>query len=92
MTKPDFTPRNVSKYVVKTVVYFKTAELAEDVIIRRTRFEEDSLAATLASNTIGWYVSDRLKPYTDKMVDTTADFVVTQRVKYQDKKAKKNAK
>lgn len=88
---PDFTPRNVTKYVVRTAIGLKAADLAEDVITEHTDFESDDILVKLSTGVIGWYVSARVKPYTDKAVDKTADFIVLQRVKRQDKKAKKNA-
>jgi hypothetical protein len=83
----EFTPRNVAKYVVKATVYLKTTQLAEDAITDYTRFEEDDIVTSIGSKCIGWYVSDKLKPVTDKMVDKTADFIVAKR---ENRKAKKN--
>jgi hypothetical protein len=86
---PDFTARNVAKFIAKAIVLSKTSDLAEDVITDHTRFEEDDLVVDIGSKCIGWYVSNKLEPVTDAIVDKTVDFIILQRVKYQ---AKKNAK
>jgi hypothetical protein len=78
----DFTARNVAKYVVKATIHFKTAQFTEEVITDHTRFEEDDLIVDLSGHLVGWYISDKLKPVTDKMVDKTADFVVAKRAAY----------
>lgn len=83
---PPFNARNVAKYVVKAIIASKTADLAEDVITDHTSLEEDTLAVDIMSKTIGWYVSDKVQPYTDAMVDKTADKVAAYRAKKQDKK------
>jgi len=74
-----FTPRNVTKFVVKTLVAGKTADLAGTAITNHTHFEDDDTIVNISSGVIGWYVSDKLKPYTDNMVDKTADFVTAKR-------------
>ena len=74
-----FTPRNVAKFVVKTLVAGKAAAIAEDVIVSRTSLEEDTTIVDISSSLVGWYVSDRLQPYTDKIVDKTADWIVARR-------------
>lgn len=71
---PAFTPRNVAKYVVKTIVHSVVEARAEDAIINHTRYEEGDLVVKLSSHTVGWFVSDKLKPYTDAAVDKTADW------------------
>lgn len=81
METPDFTPRNAAKFVVKAIVAARTAKLAEDAITDYTRFEEDDMIVDISSSLIGWYVSDKVKPYTDKMVDKTADFIAAKRGK-----------
>jgi hypothetical protein len=81
MESPDFTPRNVAKFVVKAIVAGRAAQLAEDAITDYTRFEEDDMIVDISTSVIGWYVSDKLKPYTDKMVDKTADFIAAKRGK-----------
>lgn len=80
-----FTPRNVTKFVVKTMVHAKTASVVEDAITDYTRFEEDDMIVDISSHLAGWYVSDKLKPYTDKIVDTVADKIVALRAKKTEK-------
>ena len=52
-----------------------------------TRFEEDDIVTKIAPKVVGWYVSDKLKPVTDKAVDKAADFVNARR---EARAAKKN--
>jgi hypothetical protein len=75
----DFTPRNAAKFVVKAIVHSKVKHIAEDVITDYTRFEEDDVVVDISSHMIGWYVSSKLRPITDKMVDKTADFITAKR-------------
>lgn len=83
---PPFTARNAAKYVVKAIVAAKVAAAAEDAITTHTSLEEDTLAVDLGGKMIGWYVSDKLQPITDAMVDKTADKVAAIKAKRQDKK------
>lgn len=71
-----FTPRNVAKYVAKTLIAAKAAQLTEDAITNHTRFDDDDKIVNIGSGLVGWYVSDKLKPYSDKMVDKAADKIV----------------
>lgn len=82
-----FTPRNAIKYVVKSAIHIKTARLTERTIVDHTSFEEDDFVVDISSNLVGWYVSDKLKPYTDVVVDKTADKVAEFRA---NRAAKKN--
>lgn len=79
MERPPFTPRNVAKFVVRLTIQSKVAKVAEDAITEHSRFEEDDLMVEIPAQLLGWYVSGKLKPLTDKMVDKTADFVVAKR-------------
>lgn len=76
MTHTAFTPRNVAKYIAVAIVHGKTAQLTEDAITDHTQFEEDDMIVNIGSHVVGWYVSHKLKPITDKMVDVTADRIV----------------
>lgn len=89
MEGTPFTARNAAKFVVKAVVASKTKQVAEDVIVDYTQFEEDDTVVTISGTLIGWYVSDKLQPVTDKMVDKTADFIARKR---EERAAKKAAK
>jgi hypothetical protein len=89
MTNEIFTPRNVAKFVVKSIVAAKTAQITEDALVDYTSLEEDSMAVDITGAVVGWYVSDKLKPVTDAAVDKTADFIAAKR---EARKAKKNAK
>lgn len=89
MTTPAFTARNVTKFIAKAIVAAKTAEITADAISDHTNYEKDDLAVDLGSKCVGWFVSEKLEPVTDKMVDTVADFVTSKR---EARKAKKDAK
>lgn len=82
----QFTPRNAAKFVVTTIIKVKTAQKTEDLITDYTQFEEDALVVDIAGGLVGWWVGDRLKPYTDKVVDKTADFIVAKREQMKEKK------
>lgn len=86
MFMPAFTARNVTKFVVKAVVHGKTAQLTEQAIVDHTQFEEDAIAVDIAGNLVGWYLSEKLKPYTDAAVDKTFDFVAEKREQRQNRK------
>jgi hypothetical protein len=89
MSNTPFTARNVSKFVVTSIIAYKTTDVAETAIAKNTRFEEDDIVVQIGSKLIGWGVADTVKPHTDKIVDKTADFVTAKR---EARKAKKNAK
>jgi hypothetical protein len=83
-----FTPRNAAKFVVTSIIKVKTAQKTEEIITDYTHFEEDDMVVDIAGGLVGWWLGDKLKPYTDKMVDKTADFV---NGKYQEFKDRKNS-
>ena len=86
-----FTVRNLGKWLAKSIVAAKAADLAEDALINHTNLDEDGHIVNLGSKAVGWYISSKLEPVTDKFVDKTADFLIEQRIKRQAKKdAKKN--
>ena len=89
MTTPAFTARNVMKFIAKAVVAAKAADLTAEAIADHTRYEKDDTVVDIGSKVVGWYISDKLEPVTDRIVDTTADFITDQRTKRQ---AKKDAK
>jgi hypothetical protein len=86
MVDTPFTARNAAKFVVKAVVAAKTKQIAEDTIVEHTQFEDDDTIVEISSSLIGWYVSSKLQPLTDKMVDKTADFVAAKRAERAAKK------
>lgn len=79
MQNETFSARNVAKFVVKTAVYVKAKSKTEEVITDYTSFEEDDFVVGIGGSVVGWYISDKLKPYTDKAVDKTADFITAKR-------------
>lgn len=87
MEHTPFTARNVCKYVAQALVAQKAAAVAEEALTTYTSLEEDDKIVDLGCKVIGWGVSSRLKPHTDRLVDKAADFVVEQREKRQAKKS-----
>lgn len=77
----DFTPRNVAKGVVITIIGSRVTTTTERTIANNTRFDEDDLIVEIPSYVISSYVTHKVKPYTDKMVDKTADWLVARRAK-----------
>lgn len=87
---PPFTPRNVAKMVVKTAVQLKTAAVTQRAIADHSSLESTDIPVRITGALVGWYVSEKVKPYTDLAVDKTADFVVEKRENRRIKKQKKN--
>ena len=85
----DTIPRNVAKWLLASVIDIKTTQFAADTADNYTRFEKDDLIVKLGAGAIGMVVAANLKPYTDKIIDTGADFIVVKRVEF---RAKKDAK
>jgi hypothetical protein len=76
---PEFTARNVAKFVAKSIIAYKTTKLTAETIEEHTQFEKDDMIVELGSGVVGWYVSAKLSPVTDKIVDKTADFITEKR-------------
>ncbi len=89
MTNLPFTARNVTKFVARSIVAAKTAQLTAEAIADHTEYETDDTIVEIGSGVVGWYVAHKLQPVTDAVVDRTADFVTAKR---EARKAKKNAK
>jgi hypothetical protein len=81
-----FTVRNATKFVVTAVIKAKAANVTEEIITDYTRFEEDDMVVDITGSLVGWYIGDKVKPITDKMVDKTADKIVAVREKRAAKK------
>jgi len=79
MTRPAFTLRNVTKFTVRNIIFLETAELTSDAVTDYTSFDEDDLVVRIGSKIVGWYVAEKVRPVTDKMVDVTFDFVAAKR-------------
>lgn len=83
----EFTVRNAAKYAVTVAIHSKVSSVTQDAITDYTQFEEDDKIVHFGGHMVGWFVSDKLKPHTNKMVDKTADFIVAKRAA---RAAKKN--
>ena len=81
--------RTVAKWLLKSFIAAKTAQLTAETIDNYTRFDEDSIAVKLGSGAIGMVVSKKLEPASDKIVDESANFIVRKRNEF---RSKKNAK
>ena len=81
--------REVAKYLVRSAIALKTAELTAATIADHTHFDQDDMVVKLGAGAVGMVVSTKLKPVTDKMVDTTADRLTEQ---WNKRRTKKNAK
>lgn len=87
-----FTARNVAKFVLKSIVAGKTAKVTENAITDYTSFDEDDMVVDISGMVVGWYVSEKLKPVTDAIVDKTADYFVAKKADKQAKKAAETEK
>lgn len=87
---PVFTARNVAKFIAKSLVAYKTAELTADVIAENTRYEPDDFVVDVGSKCVGWYISEKLDPVTSAIVDRSADFITEQRNKLKKDTSKKD--
>lgn len=92
MEKPDFTPRNVSKMLLRSAVDMKVTQLTRNAVANYTRYESDNMLVTLGAHVVGWAVASQLEPVTDKIIDVTADFVSEQYTKRRTKKNKTEEK
>ena len=70
---PKFTPRNVAKFAAKSMVATIVAGGVKDVLIMQFPQTQYLKVAGLTGSIAGWYVSDKLQPYTDDIVDFVAD-------------------
>lgn len=72
---PKFTTRNVAKFAAKSMVSAVVAGAVKDVLITRFPATEKLKTAALIGGIAGWYVSDKLEPSTDGIIDFTMDEV-----------------
>lgn len=70
MHKPKFNAPNVTKFVVRHVVTAVVASTVKKVLIDNVPQSEKLNGAALAGGIAGWYIGEKLEPYTDAMVDT----------------------
>lgn len=85
-----FTPRIVAKFVVSAIIAGKTTKVTKQAIADRSQFEKDDMIVDLSGQLVGWYVAAKLKPVTDKVVDTAAAVITVQREARKAKKDNKN--
>ena len=90
LKKEDLTPRNIAKYTVSTIISMRAAGIARNGMDNYTRFDGDSRVVLVASNVVGMYVAGMVQPYTDFVVDKTADFIVAKREERKTNKQEKD--
>jgi len=85
----DFTARNIAKWVARSIVAIKTAEVVTNTTANNTNFEKDAMIVKIGAGIVGWGVSNACGSLTDIAVDKTADFLTE---KWNNRQAKKNDK
>lgn len=85
----DFTARNIAKWVARSIVAIKTADVVANTTASHTNFANDALVVRLGAGIVGWGVSNAVGSVTDVAVDKTADFLTE---KWNSRQAKKNDK
>lgn len=93
MTSPfaPVPPRDLVKMIADVAVGYEVQHVTANAIADNTSLEEDSRTVQIATGVLGMYVATKLSPITDKIVDTTFDFVIAQRNRRREKKDKKNS-
>lgn len=79
-----FTIRNAAKFALKVIVSTKVKETSKDIISNQLDRDEDDNIVSIPAHMIGWYVSEKLEPITDGMVDKTADWLAARKAAKQD--------
>jgi hypothetical protein len=87
---PLYLTRSVAKWVVVSIIDVKTTQLTADAIADHSKYDKDDLLVRVGAGAVGFVVSARLKPVTDKMVDKATDFAHEQWTKRKSKKTAKN--
>lgn len=67
----------IAQFAVRMVVSANVSSVASTQIENHSDFDSDSTTNQVASAMIGWYAGIKLKPYTDKAVVKTRDFVAS---------------
>lgn len=86
---PTLTVRSVAKHLAESVVGMGTSVLTVKAVDNYTGYDKDAFVVKIGAGAVGFVVAGKLKPYTDTVVDKTADFIVEKR---EARKAKKNPK
>ena len=74
-TRPAFTKRNVAKYVANSLVSFAVGATVTRVLKNNIPATETANIAVIVGGVSGWYVSQKLQPYTDKAADDVIDYL-----------------
>lgn len=83
-------PRDLAKAAINIAIGYKVQDTAARAIVDNTSLEEDSKSVRFGTTLLGVYVATKLDPITEKVVDTTFDFVIAQRNKRRERNNKKN--
>lgn len=70
MTKLD-----IAKYVVSLAVALKTTEICETQVAQHTQLDPDGIPVKIGCTVAGQMVAYKTKPYTDVMVERTANWL-----------------
>lgn len=89
---PPFTPRNVAKFVVKSTISVTVASRTRRAIADHSAFETTDTPVIVGAAVVGWYVSEKVRPVTDKAVDKTFDFASAKRDALRARRAEKSQK
>ncbi|HXQ36964.1 MAG TPA: hypothetical protein VN843_23330 [Anaerolineales bacterium] len=90
--KDEFTLRNAAKTVVKAAIAYKTGKMTKNAIADHTEYDKDAFVPDTIGMLVGWYISSKFEPVTDKIVDKTADQINVLKTKLQEKKAAEETK
>lgn len=88
----EFNARNVVKYIVSSAVTYKLTQPVKAVLVDHTNLDEDGKPVEILVGVIGWGIHSSVKPYTDRVVDGTADRIVAYRENRRAKKTEKSEK
>jgi len=77
----QFTPRNVAKFSAKHVIGAMVGKAVKDILLSTIPATEKLKIAELSGAISAWYVSGKLEPVTDDLVDFAADEILEYRIK-----------
>jgi len=83
----EIPPRLVAKHVASSIVGLFVARAVGNAADRRN-LKKDSIPVLLVGTALAFVVAAKLEPVTDKIVDTTFDFVAAKRQAWKNRKSK----
>lgn len=76
MFKHHIPARVIAKWTAETIVAANVTAATQHALTEYTEIDTDSKPVEVGTGLFGWYVSQKLSPVTDAIVDRTADRVV----------------